>query len=137
MKFVQHTYEVEILEHHLDTFGHVNNATYLEILEEARWNFITHRGYGLDKVQSTGLGPIILDIHIRFRKELLLRETVTIHTQTKSYKGKIAKIAHEIKDQNGNVCAEAEFTFGLFDTKSRKLVLPTDEWLHAIGVNKS
>ncbi len=32
-----HEYHLLILEKHLDTFGHVNNASYLEILEEARW----------------------------------------------------------------------------------------------------
>lgn len=32
-----HEYPVVIREHHLDTFGHVNNAAYLDILEEARW----------------------------------------------------------------------------------------------------
>jgi hypothetical protein len=31
----KHEYEALIHERHLDTFGHVNNAAYLEILEEA------------------------------------------------------------------------------------------------------
>ena len=34
-------YEKTILEQHLDTFGHVNNAAYLVLYEEARWDFIT------------------------------------------------------------------------------------------------
>ena len=45
-----HEYELLIHEAHLDTFGHVNNAKYLEVLEEARWDFITRNGYGLDEV---------------------------------------------------------------------------------------
>ena len=36
-----HEYALVIREQHLDTFGHVNNAKYLEILEEARWDLIT------------------------------------------------------------------------------------------------
>ena len=42
-----HDYQLVIREQHLDTFGHVNNAKYLEILEEARWDLITGNGYGL------------------------------------------------------------------------------------------
>ena len=44
MKFKIFTYEMLIKEKHLDTFGHVNNATYFELLEEARWDFITNNG---------------------------------------------------------------------------------------------
>ena len=34
-----HTYKLRIIETHLDMFGHVNNATYLQIFEEARDGF--------------------------------------------------------------------------------------------------
>lgn len=59
-----------ILEGHLDTFGHVNNASYLEILEEARWDLITRNGYGLDAVRRLGIGPVVLEAHLRFVREL-------------------------------------------------------------------
>ena len=32
-----HRIEIKIRGYHLDLFGHVNNARYLEFLEEARW----------------------------------------------------------------------------------------------------
>jgi acyl-CoA thioester hydrolase len=32
------------------------------------------------------------------------------------------------------VCCTAEFTIGFFDLKARKLILPTPEWLKAIGM---
>ena len=65
-------YAVVIRENHLDTFGHVNNATYLQLLEEARWEFITSRGYDLNYVQKVGIGPVILEINMKFLKELCL-----------------------------------------------------------------
>ena len=46
-------YETLIRESHLDTFGHVNNATYLQLYEEARWELITRNGYGLAKVRES------------------------------------------------------------------------------------
>lgn len=125
-------YPMIIKEHHLDTFGHVNNATYLEIFEEARWQFITDNGYGLDKVKSTGLGPVVLEINIRFIKELKNREEIIIHSTTMQYETKVGKIKQWITDSNGDRCSEIEMTVGLFDTKNRKLVLPTDDWKKAI-----
>jgi acyl-CoA thioester hydrolase len=48
-----HTYPLTIKETYLDTFGHVNNAMYLALLEEARWDLITTNGYGLKIIQVT------------------------------------------------------------------------------------
>ncbi|WP_200979426.1 thioesterase family protein [Echinicola sp. 20G] len=126
-------YPMIIKEFHLDTFGHVNNATYLEIYEEARWQFITDNGYGLKEIKKTGLGPVILEIKIRFIKELKLREEITIFSKTTSYKSKVGTIEQWIVDSQGNRCSEVEMIIGLFDTKARKLVLPTQEWLKAIS----
>lgn len=125
-------YKLTIKEFHLDTFGHVNNATYLQIYEEARWEFITQNGYGLDKIRSTGKGPVILEINIRFIKELGLRENITIYSQTGEYDGKVGKIRQWIVDEQGTVCSDVEMKIGLFDTKLRKLVAPTEDWLAAI-----
>ncbi|GAA0876518.1 acyl-CoA thioesterase [Wandonia haliotis] len=125
-------YDIVIKEFHLDTFGHVNNATYLQIYEEARWQFITERGYGLKKIKKTGLGPVILEIKIRFIKELRLREKITIHSQTGDYGSKVGSIKQWITDSEGNICSDVEMKVGLFDTRERKLVEPTEDWLNAI-----
>jgi thioesterase-3 len=127
------TYPLIIREHHLDTFGHVNNATYLSILEEARWDLITQNGYGLPYIRETGLGPTILEINIKFMKKLRLREEIIIESQMISYEGKIGKLIQKIL-RNGETCCITEFTIALFSVKERKLVLPIPEWLKAVGL---
>lgn len=129
-------YPLTIREYHLDTFGHVNNAAYLQICEEARWELITARGFGLNTIIKTGLGPTIVEINMKFKKEIRLRQQITIASQTLSYKKKIAVLLHEILNENNEVLFEATITFGLFDVKERKLVLPTPEWLYAVGFEK-
>lgn len=127
------TYPTMILETHLDLFGHVNNASYLEILEEARWDLITKRGFGLKHIQETGIGPVILEIRIKFIKELVARDSIIIETKTKSYERKIGVLTQNIM-RAGQCCCTADFTFGLFDLKARKLIEPTPEWKAAIGI---
>lgn len=127
------TYPLIIKEMHLDTFGHVNNATYLALLEEARWDLITKNGYGLRKIQETGVGPTILEINLKFLKELRLREEVIIQTQLISYKEKIGTLSQKIVRVD-EVCCEAIIVMGLFSLKERKLILPTPEWLNAVGI---
>lgn len=129
----EHTYEIQVLECHLDSFGHVNHAVYLNLMEEARWDLITSRGFGLKKVQEMQLGPVILDVHIAYKKELRLREKINIVSKTMSYKHKISKFQQSIYIKPDSLSSRATFTFGLFDMKQRRLVHPTPEWLYAIG----
>ncbi len=127
-------YTLLIREHHLDTFGHMNNATYLEILEEARWELIHSRGYGMSYIHKSKQGPVILDVHLKFLKELRLRDKVKITTKVLDYPGKVGRLQQDILNQNGELAATAVFTFGLFDLAQRKLIDPTPEWRHAIGL---
>lgn len=125
-------YPIVIKEIYLDSFGHVNNAVYLTLFEEARWDLITQNGYGLKKIQETQIGPTILEIKLTFLKELRVRENIIIETQLVSYERKVGKISQKMIRDN-EVCCEAEIVIGLFDLKERKLILPTPEWLSAIG----
>ncbi|MCB0407657.1 MAG: acyl-CoA thioesterase [Bdellovibrionales bacterium] len=130
-------YVITIREHHLDTFGHVNNATYLELLEEARWELITQRGYGLAKIQKDLKGPVILEVQLKFLKELRLRQKVRITTEVLDYKGKIGHMKQQMIHEDGKLAAEAIFVFGLFDLAKRALIDPTPEWNFAIGLSDS
>lgn len=127
-------YPLVIKEHHLDSYGHVNNATYLALFEEARWEAITGRGYGFQQVHNTGLGPVVLEIQLKFLKELKLREIITITLEVESYEGKIFKLRQKMLKADGETAADAVFTGGFFDLKNRKLIMPNADWLQAIGL---
>ncbi len=125
-------YTITIKESYLDAFMHVNNAMYLTLFEEARWDLITNNGYGLEQIMETGLGPVILEVKMSFLKELRLRDEIVIETEFVSHARRISKVVqHMLRD--GEVCCTGEFTFGLFSLIERKLVSPTPAWLKAIG----
>ena len=127
--------ELVIREQHLDTFGHVNNARYLEIFEQARWDFITDNGFGLEYVRSSGTGPVILELSLKFVRELKNRQEVVVRSQLDSYEGKIGRMTQLIIDATGQVFCEAKFVIALWDTRVRKLIEPTPEWRRAIGLS--
>jgi len=133
-EFKTFDYQFQVLEHHLDCFGHVNNAKYLELFEEARWDFITTNGYGLIEVQQNKKGPVVLDLACRFKKELTNRENITIRSQSVDWKGKISHIKQEMIKSDGSIAAEANFTFGFMDLETRRLMDPPDAWLRALGI---
>lgn len=130
----KHIYPLKIVKSYIDAYGHVNNAIYLSLFEDARWDMISSRGYGRQIAQERGVGPAILEIHLRFRKELLVDQEVQIESQVQSVRRKIAIVHQEIRDPQNTLYCSADFTFGLFDLRARKLVMPTPEWLEALGI---
>lgn len=130
---IKHEYHTQIRERHLDTFGHVNNAQYLVLFEEARWEMITSRGYGLKQIHETKIGTVILSCSVKFKRELSLRDQITIQTEFVSIEKKIGTLRHVILKSDGKVAAEAEFQMGCFDLRERKLIQPTERWLHAVS----
>lgn len=127
-------YKLKIRESHLDSFGHVNNATYLQIYEEARWEIITERGYGFNEVHALKQGPVILEINLKFIKELRLREEITVVMELLEYRGKIGQLKQTMIKANGDIASEMVMVFGLFDMKERKLIDATDLWKKAVGL---
>lgn len=128
-------YEVVIRESHLDSYSHVNNAAYLTLFEEARWDFITRNGYGYKRVQELQQGPVVLELSMKFKKEITLREKIKITLELLESKGKFSRFRQEIIKEDGTVATELEITFGLFDLKTRRLIDPTPEWKKAIGLS--
>jgi acyl-CoA thioester hydrolase len=130
-----HEYPLVILERHLDVFGHVNNATYLEIFEEARWDLITRGGFGLKEVHERRIGPVVLAVEMRFNREAVNRERMIVRTRCLEYRGKVGRLEQVlVRAADGLPSCTASFTFGLFDLRTRRLLRPTPEWLKAVGV---
>lgn len=127
-------YKIQITEQHLDTFGHVNNAIYLELYEQARWDFITKNDFGLDVIHEIKQGPVILDVHCKFKREIKNREWITIKSTSEIWSSKLGKIHQQMIKEDGQVASEATFSVGFMDLKLRKLITPTDRWLHAVGL---
>lgn len=131
---LQHEYDILIKEQNLDTFGHVNNAAYLVLFEEARWDILEKSGFGLNEIAKRKMGPTILDIHIQFKREVKNRDRIKIRSSVLSHKGKITVIRQIMINEKGEEACIADLTFGLFDVAARKLIEPTPEWKRALGL---
>ena len=131
-ELVSHDFHTAIRERYLDVFGHVNNAQYMVLFEEARWDMITSRGYGLADILEKKIGTVVLESTIRYRREIKNREKIVIRTRMVGTKKILLKLKQEILKENGELAADATFLLGCFDLNSRKLVQPTEDWLHAV-----
>lgn len=125
-----YTYQKTIVETDLDFLGHVNHANYLRILEEARWDVITKKGFGFAHMQAKQYGPVILRVDIQYKREVGNRETITIHTDFQhTIIAKVMTLEQRITKEDGTVASVATITFGLMDFQTRKLIDPPQQWV--------
>lgn len=131
-------YEFTILERHLDTFGHVNNAVYLQLYEEARWDFITKNNLGLKEILETQIGPVLLDLNLTFKAELKNREKIKVVSQARpELRNKFVMVLDQkMLKADGKIASTLTLSVGIMDLKARKLIAPTEEWLKALGLEE-
>lgn len=126
--------QVTVQPEHMDSYGHVNNAAYLTLYEEARWQLIAPRGFSMQDIHRSKQGPVILEVNVKFLRELKLGDVITITTEMLSYEGKIGRMLQKMVKADGVVASEAVFVYGLFDLEKRKLIDPTPEWRAIINL---
>jgi len=63
----------------LDSYQHVNNAVYLNYLEQARWEFFRETGL-LEMIEQHQLFLVVIEINIRYQRELKLLDEIEIRT---------------------------------------------------------
>lgn len=130
-----HEYEILILERHLDSFGHVNNAVYLNLYEEARWDLITKNGLGLDEIVKNKKGPVLLDLQLTFKAELRNREKIKIISQSRPEikNNLIVTMDQKMINEKGKVASTLTINVGMMDLHLRKLLILSPEWLNILG----
>ena len=127
-------YTTKTLPIHIDSFGHVNNSSYLVLYEEARWDILNKGNWEVEKIQREKIGPVLLNVNLSFKAELVLGDAITITGELVEIKNKkVIKFYQEMIRPDGKIASTAMFEIGLFDLRKRKLINITDEWLAVLG----
>ena len=127
-----HTIEIKVRGYHVDIFRHVNNARYLEFLEEARWAFaegntnflnIIHNGYDFN----------VVNININYRRPAATNDVLIIETELAKINRRSGVIRQTIKlKDTDKIIVDADITFILLDIKQNKAAVFEGEILYAL-----
>jgi acyl-CoA thioester hydrolase len=117
----------------LDGYHHVNNARYLDLYERARWDILEKSGLGREMVGKNKIGPVIIEVTVRFSRELLPGEEIKITTTSRRKNELIFYFDQQMINSKGEIASKATFTTSLFDLEKRKMVKADDIWLKAMG----
>jgi thioesterase-3 len=126
-----HATHIKIRGYHLDLYGHVNNARYLEFLEEARWTLFEERT-DLPRYMASGIALIVVNINIDYRYPATMGDELIIESSIKSISHRSAVIHQRVMlAGTEKLVAEADVTVVAFDGKANRSV-PIDGELKAV-----
>ena len=111
---------IKVRGYHLDVYQHVNNARYLEFLEEARWAWL-EESEAFHWMNKLGMAFVVVNININYRRPAVLGDVLNIDSQLLELGGKSGVISQTITLQpTGLVVADAQLTFVCIDLRTQK-----------------
>ncbi|MEV4811654.1 acyl-CoA thioesterase [Micromonospora avicenniae] len=113
---------VTVRGYELDTQGHLNQAVYLQYGEHARWECLRAAGISQDRLLTTGVGPVALEVTLRYLSELRGGDEVDVSCAFRWGEGKTFRIDQEYTRPDGSRVATLTGVGGLLDLSARRLV---------------
>lgn len=114
--------KLTVRNYHLDGYGHVNNARYLEFLEEARWAFFEEHGL-LSEID--GLMLVVVRTDIRYRRAAVDGDILRFEGRLKELTSRHIILTQNIVLPSGKNAVEAESTLMVVSAESgRSISIP-------------
>lgn len=110
-----YTTDIKIRGYHLDAYGHVNNARWVELLEEARWRWLDH-DVDLRAWDSRGQGIAVVSLTVNYRRPARAHDELEFRCWIAKLGGRSAVCRQEVvRRSDGERLLDADVTFVLFD----------------------
>ncbi|MDO5687095.1 MAG: thioesterase family protein [Neisseria sp.] len=118
---------IKVRGYHLDVYQHVNNARYLEFLEEARWALFED-GQLLRIFAEKNLGFAVVNINISFRRAAVMGDVLDIRTEFAGFGEKSSVLKQTIFIAGTEkVVAEADVTYVILDLNTNRAIVLDDD----------
>lgn len=112
--------QIKVRGYHLDVYQHVNNARYLEFLEEARWDGLESSA-GFQWMSANHIAFVVVNININYRRPAVLGDLLTVTSKVEQLNGKSGVLSQVVTlEPEGQVVADALITFVCIDLKTQK-----------------
>ena len=106
-----------------DSYGHVNNANYLNYLEYARCEMLKEVGFDYPAMVKHGYGIYVARIEIDYKKPAFADDELEIRSKSVK-KGAVSGIIAQDIWRGEELLAEAKVTWAFVDSKGQPTKLP-------------
>ncbi|AHJ74990.1 YbgC/FadM family acyl-CoA thioesterase [Kosakonia sacchari] len=112
--------QIKVRGFHLDVYQHVNNARYLEFLEEARWDGLENNE-SFKWMTANNIAFVVVNININYRRPAVLGDVLTVTSHVQQINGKSGVLSQAVTlNPEGQMVADALVTFVCIDLKTQK-----------------
>ncbi len=121
---MKHIAKTSVRSYELDSYNHVNNAVYLQYLEYGRMEFLRAIGFDYNALYEAGYYLYISHVDIHYKGSARLFDELSIEVAPTKL-GKLSGTFHQtVRNQRGEICAEADVSWGCVDTTGRPSKIP-------------
>ena len=106
-----------------DSYGHVNNANYLNYLEFARYEFLRDVGFDYPAMIKAGYGVYVARIEIDYKKPAVTDDELVINSWSIKKGAVSGVIAQEIR-RGEELLVAAKVTWAFVDSKGMPTKIP-------------
>jgi acyl-CoA thioester hydrolase len=118
----------------LDANGHMANSAYLDYATDTRFRHAGSRGFSPADLRRLGIGPVIFEDRLTYRRELLfLDEFVVTHGYTSVDPQYRKFVVRNVFLRRGEPVAEVEAQGAWMDLATRKVTPPPPEVIRAFS----
>ncbi|HCX72791.1 MAG TPA: hypothetical protein DHM37_03650 [Candidatus Cloacimonas sp.] len=100
-------YKRKIYGYQCDIYGHLNNANYLMIYEEARSELLMKLGYSLEKLKQMGLHIYLTRVELKFKNAVLMEDNIIVKTTIAKINRLHSTWQQQIYNSVGELCNQA------------------------------
>lgn len=114
-----------VRSYELDSFGHVNNATYLNYLEYARGNYLLQRDLSFDDFQRWQAFPYVVAVELQYRASCRVHDELEIRGWISEWFRTGFIMNYEIHNlSSGRLSVEAAIRFAFVNEKEKVVRIP-------------
>jgi acyl-CoA thioester hydrolase len=115
------TYKGTIYPWHCDQMGHMNVMWYVGKFDEATWHLFHALGLTPKFLRDNKRGMVAVEQTIKYRRELLAGDLITVHSAVLEVKDRSVRFAHEMRNVDTDEIAATTVLTGVhLDTVTRR-----------------
>lgn len=120
-----HECALEARSYECDSYGHVNNAVYLNYLEYARHDFMRQAGIRYEDLRARGYGLVVTRVRIDYKAPVRCEDALRVLTAPLA-KGRVSCTFSQRIYRGEVLVAEAEVTWACIGPAGRPVRLPAE-----------
>jgi YbgC/YbaW family acyl-CoA thioester hydrolase len=121
------TFQKRVYGYECDSYGHMNNASYLNLLEAARSEALYKMDMSIQQLREKNVHIYLTHLEIDYIKGLGLEEIIEVHTWIEKGNRLRAIWMQEVYNSKQELCSRASI-YGAFVKDGRPYRLPPDEY---------